>query len=243
MMRIALLSDIHGNDVAFDAVLADIRKRGVDQVAFLGDVATLGPRPQRTVEMLFELNCLCIMGNHDAFLLEPGLVAAYTKASLVIEAIDWCGQQLSVESLDFIATFKSVSEIPLGPSARLLLYHGSPRSNVEEILATTPPEQLDVLLDGQHATVMAGGHTHLQMLRQHRGHLVLNVGSVGQPFKEYVAGGRPTILAHAEYAIVEEAAGVVSAALYRVPVDKRALQDSVARTGSPLRDWLRQQYV
>ena len=233
-MRIALLSDIHGNDVAFGAVLKDMRRRGADQIVFLGDVATLGPNPQSTVELLFELNCSCIMGNHDAFLLEPTLVEAYTKATLVIEAIGWCREQLSNESLDFLAGFHSSLEIPLGANSKLLLYHGSPRSNVEEILATTPPEQLEVLLDGQHATVMAGWHTHLQMLRQHRGGLLLNAGSVGQPFKEYVAGDvRNAILAHAEYAVVEEAGGVISAALYRVPLDKGALQSSVAKRETP----------
>ena len=90
---------------------------------------------------------------------------------------------------------------------------------------------------------MAGGHTHLQMLRQHRGRLVLNVGSVGMPFKEYVAGARPTILAHAEYAIVEEVRGVVGVAMYRVPLDKNAMRDSLAQTTNPLRDWLIQQYA
>jgi predicted phosphodiesterase len=242
-MRVALLSDIHGNDVAFRAALADATRHGVDQIVCLGDVATMGPNPQGTVELLFELNCLCIMGNHDAFLLEPGLVKDYTKAAAVIDAVNWCREQLSRESLDFLSTFKPMEELPLGLNSMLLLYHGSPRSNVEEILATTPPEQLDVLLEGRQATVMAGGHTHLQMLRQHRGNLVLNVGSVGMPFKEYVAGGRPTILAHAEYAVVEEAAGVVSVALCRVPVDKSALQQSLAVTSNPLREWLIQQYT
>jgi hypothetical protein len=183
------------------------------------------------------------MGNHDAFLLEPRLVEAYTKVPLIVEAINWCREQLSRDGLDFLATFNSISEIPLGSNSSLLLYHGSPRSNVEEMLSTTPPEQLDVLLDGWHATVMAGGHTHLQMLRQHRGSLVLNVGSVGQPFKEYVAGGRPTILAHAEWAVVEEAAGVLNVALCRVRLDKCALRNSVAGTANPLREWLVQQYA
>ena len=242
-MRVALLSDIHGNDVALRAVLADIRRQGVDQIVCLGDVATLGPTPQKAVELLVELNCLCIMGNHDAFLLEPGLVNAYTQAAAVIDAVNWCREQLSRESFDWLSTFKPIAELPLGLSSTLLLYHGSPRSNVEEILTTTPPEQLDVLLEGRHAAVMAGGHTHLQMLRQHRGSLLLNVGSVGMPFKEYVAGGRPTILAHAEYAVVEEAGGVVSVALYRVPLDKSALQNSLAETSNPLREWLIQQYA
>jgi len=138
-MRVALLSDIHGNDVALRAVLADIRRHGVDQIVCLGDVATLGPAPQRTIDLLAELNCPCIMGNHDAFLLEPGLVEAYTQAAPVIDAINWCREELSSESFDYLRTFKPITELPLG-SGSMLLYHGSPRSNVEDILATTPPE-------------------------------------------------------------------------------------------------------
>jgi len=241
-MRVALLSDIHGNDVALRAVLADIKRHGVDQIVCLGDVATLGASPQRSVELLGELNCPCIVGNHDAFLLEPGLVKAYTQAAAVIEAIDWCGDQLSKESFDYLRTFKPVAELPLG-SASMLLYHGSPRSNVEDILATTPAELLDSVFEDQQATIMAGGHTHIQMLRQHRGRLVLNVGSVGMPFREYVAGARPTILAHAEYTVVEEVHGVVSASLHRVPLDKSAVRDSLAQSTNPLRDWLIEQYA
>jgi len=242
-MRVALLSDIHGNDVAFRAVLGEINRHGADQIVCLGDVATLGPNPRATLELLFETNCPCIMGNHDAFLLEPELLKAYTQAAPVIESINWCRAQLPRASLDYLATFKSILELPLGSSSTLLLYHGSPRSNVDEILATTPQDELDAFFEGRHATVMAGGHTHLQMLRPYQGGLLLNVGSVGQPFKEYVAGGRPTILAHAEYAIVEEVSGVLSITLHRVPVDRHALQKSVAETANPLREWLIQQYA
>jgi len=242
-MRVALLSDIHGNDVAFRVVLDEIERHGVDQIFCLGDVATLGPNPQRTIELLFELNCPCIMGNHDAFLLKPELIKAYTDAAPVIESVNWCRAQLPKESLDYLATFNPTLELPLGLNSTLLLYHGSPRSNMDEILATTPQEQLEVLLEGRHATVMAGGHTHLQMLRSYQGSLLMNVGSVGQPFKEYVAGRRPTILAHAEYAVVEEQAGVLSVALHRVPVDRHALQRSVAESSNPMREWLIQQYA
>jgi predicted phosphodiesterase len=241
-MRVALLSDIHGNDVALRATLADIKRRGVDEIVCLGDVATLGASPQRAVDLLAELNCPCIMGNHDVFLLEPTLVKAYTQAAPVIDAIDWCRAELSQESFDYLRTFKPIAELPLG-SGSMLLYHGSPRSNVEDILATSPPELLDRLFEGQRANIMAGGHTHVQMLRQHRGRLVLNVGSVGMPFKEYVAGARPTILAHAEYAIVEEAQGVVGVTLHRVPLDKSAVRDSLAQSTNPLRDWLIEQYA
>jgi putative phosphoesterase len=241
-MRVALLSDIHGNDVALRAVLADIKRHGVDQIVCLGDVATLGPNPQTTVELLVELNCLCIMGNHDAFLLEPELVKAYTQAAGIIAAVDWCREQLSRESLHWLSSFRPIAELPLGLSS-MLLYHGSPRSNVEDVLATTPPEQLDEIFEGRHAAVMAGGHTHLQMLRQHRGSLLVNAGSVGMPFREYVAGGRPTLLAHAEYAIVEEARGAINVALHRVPLDKSAVQAAVSQSSNPLREWFLEQYA
>jgi hypothetical protein len=163
-------------------------------------------------------------------------------AAPVIDAINWCREQLSRESFDYLRSFKPIAELPLGLGS-MLLYHGSPRSHVEDILATTAPEILDTIFEERQATLMAGGDTHLQMLRQHRGRLVLNVGSVGMPFKEYVAGARPTIFAHAEYAIVEEAGGVVGIAMYRVPLDKNAMRDGLAQAANPLRDWLIQQYA
>ena len=89
---------------------------------------------------------------------------------------------------------------------------------------------------------MAGGHTHVQMLRQHRGILLLNPGSVGLPFKEYMAGGAPTLLAHAEYATVEAADGRISVSLHRVPLDPNSLREAAQASDVPLRDLLVQQY-
>ena len=89
---------------------------------------------------------------------------------------------------------------------------------------------------------MACGHTHVQMLRQHRGTLVVNPGSVGLPFKEYVSGRAPTVLAHAEYATIEAADGRVSVSLHRLPLDVSALREAVQASDVPLRDLLIQQY-
>jgi predicted phosphodiesterase len=85
---------------------------------------------------------------------------------------------------------------------KLVFFHGSPRDYLENILATTPANEVDEMLDGQTSLVMAGGHTHIQMLRQHKGNLIVNPGSVGFPFKEFVGDCPPEIMAHAEYAIV-----------------------------------------
>lgn len=89
---------------------------------------------------------------------------------------------------------------------------------------------------------MAGGHTHIQMLRQHRGTLLVNPGSLGLPFEQFASGGPPRVLPHAEYAIVDSKRGAVTVTLSRVPVDRGALITAVERWDNPLRDWLLQQY-
>jgi predicted phosphodiesterase len=96
-MRIALISDLHGNEVALQAVLEQIDRIGVERLVCLGDVATLGPRPGAILRMLKERGCPCILGNQDAFLLERDLIHRYTEAPVIIEAVDWCRHQLGRE--------------------------------------------------------------------------------------------------------------------------------------------------
>ncbi|MCB0291188.1 MAG: metallophosphoesterase, partial [Calditrichaeota bacterium] len=79
-MKIALISDIHGNLTALEAVLADIRRRGADRIICLGDLATLGPQPREVIARLRELDCPGIMGNHDAALLHLEAAARYQIA-------------------------------------------------------------------------------------------------------------------------------------------------------------------
>jgi predicted phosphodiesterase len=99
------------------------------------------------------------------------------------------------------------------------------------------------MLDGRSATVLAGGHTHVQMLRQHRGMLLVNPGSVGMPFREYVGGREPELMAHAEYAIVEAEGGEVGVSLRRVPLDRGALRRAAAESDNPMRGALVAQYA
>jgi putative phosphoesterase len=242
MTRIALISDIHSNVVALRAVLADIQRVGVDQIVCLGDVANLGPQPNAVIEILAELACPCIMGNHDEFLLDPQLVDRYSDVAPVVASVDWSRSRLSSPELEFLRGFERDREIALGREAKLYVFHGSPRSNMEDVLATTPPDALDEMLAGAAATVMAGGHTHIQMLRQHHGHLLVNPGSVGLAFKDYVNGGAPTILSHAEYAIVSESGGTVEIGLQRVPLDRNKLRHANSQSDHPLREYLLQQY-
>jgi putative phosphoesterase len=240
-MRTALISDLHGNIVALRAVLEHIGRSRVDRIVCLGDVATLGPSPGRVLEALSELGCACILGNHDAFLLDPELIHRYTETPVIVEAVDACRASLGSAELAFVRTFQPTLDLEMD-GATLGLFHGSPRSHMEDLLATTAAHDLDAALGERRATVMAGGHTHIQMVRQHRGTLLVNPGSLGLPFETYVAGGPPRILGHAEYATVEAVDGSVNVTLHRVPVDRGALIAEVARWDNPLQSYLLQQY-
>jgi predicted phosphodiesterase len=243
-VKVALISDLHGNLLALDAVLADAGRAGADRVICLGDVATLGPRPHEVLARLQAIGCDCIVGNHDAFLLDAELIRSYTEMAVVVDAVDWCRAQMSAAELAFVRTFVPELEVALGGGATLFCYHGTPRSNMEDLLPTASAAEIDRVLAGRTATVMAGGHTHLQMLRQHRGTLVLNPGSVGCPFVEAPSGGAPRLMPHAEYALVEASAdGAVAVHLKRVPLDRAALRAQAAACDFPLRDWLVAEYA
>jgi putative phosphoesterase len=229
-MRVVLISDIHGNQLALEAVLQDARLKSSDVVACLGDTATLGPQPREVLRTLRALAGPCIMGNHDAFLLQPELVSQYTQAPVIRQAIDWCRDQLSAEDLAFIASFAERRELLIEDGANglsLLLFHGSPDSHMRDLLATTPEAELAALLGARRANVMAGGHTHIQLLRQHRGGWLVNPGSVGLPFRDYVAGARPEIMPYAEYALVHSAGPSWSVELKRVQLGRAALRAAV----------------
>src|SRR5207244_1453045 len=88
--RIALISDLHGNEVALRAVLRDIDRRGADQIACLGDVATLGPRPAQVLALIRERCDLFILGNHDEYMFAPDAIHAHTQAPPVVAAVAQC---------------------------------------------------------------------------------------------------------------------------------------------------------
>jgi predicted phosphodiesterase len=242
-MRVALISDLHANVPALEAVLRDARDAGVDQIVCLGDVATLGPHPQEILARLRDLRCPCILGNHDEFLLDPPLIRRYTEAPVVVDSVDWCRARVSATDLAFLRGFSRTLELPLEGGASLFLFHGTVRSNMETLIATTPADEVDEMLEGRRAAVLAGGHTHVQMLRQHRGMWIVNPGSVGLPFREVVDRGPPTLLPDAEYAIVEARADSVGVTLRRVPVERALLRASVAGSDLPLAAMLRAQYA
>ncbi len=183
LIRIGLIADIHGNLVALETVLRELEQEHIDDIICLGDVGSLGPQPHEVIERLRNLSCPVILGNTDVWLLAPPPVKESDpqNARILREINVWCAQQLAESDQAYLQTFSPTLQRVLDERRTLMCYHGSPRSFDDVIAATTPAEQVKEMLAGFSATIMVGGHTHIQMLRRYENSHIVNVGSVGLP--------------------------------------------------------------
>lgn len=246
-MRVALIADIHGNLGALEAVLADLEEARVDHLICLGDVASSGPDPVRTLERLRGTGCPVVAGNADAWLLQrqeyEATVAAFRREGFAAEDarrfVDlefWARQQLQPEHLDYLRTFRPTVELALDGGATVVAFHGSPRSHSESITATTADDELDRMLGDARATIMAGGHTHTQLLRRHRDVILVNPGSVGLPY-ESSRTGKVRNPPWAEYAVVTAVGRRIQVDFRRLPIDAEAVRRAAYASGMPHAAW------
>jgi predicted phosphodiesterase len=191
-MRIALLSDVHGNLPAFEAVLTDIESAGAEQLWCLGDLVGYGAQPDECVALARERCTLSLAGNHD--LVVTGEIPISDFSSSAAAAALWTQEVISEESLSFLRGL-AASE----PTREPGLFHGSPRDPVWEYVLSS--WQADECMDLMEARVGAIGHSHVA-LWFHRaddgelngaqaaagaeqdvseGKWLLNPGGVGQP--------------------------------------------------------------
>jgi putative phosphoesterase len=236
-MRYAIISDIHGNLHSLELVLDDIQKAKVDQIICLGDVSSLGPKPIEIISRLRDLEIPTIMGNHDDYLLDLTLTENHHPWLRAMEI--WAAEKLSTEDKDFLRSFPPHLTFPLDDNTSMLCFHGSLRSNEEFLYPTATPELLDEIFEGQDAKVLVGGHTHVQMIRQHKHFTFLNPGSVGMPFEFPTRGPEPHALLRAEYAIVDMTDGKLAFDLRQLPIDFELFSATAIASGMPEVDlWL-----
>jgi diadenosine tetraphosphatase ApaH/serine/threonine PP2A family protein phosphatase len=191
-MRIALLSDVHGNRPAFEAVLDDVDSEGAEEIWCLGDLVGYGAEPDECVALARERCNLSLAGNHD--LVVTGEIPITDFSPSAAAAARWTQETISEETLTFLKGLE-----PSDPARDPALYHASPRDPVWEYVLST--WQADECMDMMDARVAAVGHSHVA-LWFHReedgntsgetadadldrdlssGEWLVNPGAVGQP--------------------------------------------------------------
>lgn len=252
-MRIAVMSDIHGNLPALQAVMADIERRGVDVVVNLGNMVSGPLMPLQTGQLLARQDWLQIAGNHDPQVLDAPTPERSQSDRFAAAALDdplrlWL--RGLVKGTDPRLHQGSLWPQRLGDDVALC--HASPRSDVEYLLETPEGEALRVAtaeeIDerlGQHLPghirLLLCGHSHLpRVVRRADGLLIVNPGAVGlpaydvsrpYPLSSYhrVENGSPD----ARYAVAEKRDGVWQADLLSVPYDHESMARLAARHGRP----------
>ena len=237
-MRIAALSDIHGNLFALDAVLEDVRRRRVDITVNLGDILSGALLPAETADRLMALELPTIRGNHErqVLTLDPGRMGASDR-----HAYDTLGESHRA----WMAQLPAV----LSPADGVFMCHATPYNDcdcyledlVDGELRPAPVGRIEERSRSCDAPLIFCGHSHLpRVVRLGTGQLIVNPGSVGiqaylghDPGPHAVEVGSP----HARYAILESTPGGWTADLVAVPYDWDEAARLAARNGRE--DWAR----
>jgi putative phosphoesterase len=227
-MRIAIVSDIHGNLAALDAVSADLALHRPDLVVHLGDLAVLGPRPAAVIDRIRELGWPGVLGNTDEMLWTPAALREQERRAPKLRTwlhtlfgllAPWAREHLGAERIAWLRTLPREWR-----HHDLLVMHASPTDLWSAPMPDADEHTLVATYGGHGARLVAYGHIHRPYVRCLPALTVMNSGSVGLP---YDGDWR------AAYLLVED--GVPS--IRRVAYDlARALEDLRA-TGYPLAMW------
>ncbi len=244
-MRIAVISDIHGNCFALDRVLADLQQHPVDQMVCLGDAVQGGAQPAETVARLRELGCPVVMGNADAWLLTDEVTSDNEAITEQQEAVRWWSlARLSPADRAFIAAFQPTIELPLEGGRRLLCFHGSPTSFDDLIFPETAEDEFVRLLGPCAPAILTGGHTHLQQVRRLGATFFFNPGSVGVVYDRHQPDdGNPRLDPWAEYAVLSSEAERLALEFRRVAYDVGPLVEIIRASGRPDAETMAAEYA
>lgn len=235
MRRIALISDIHGNDLALDAVLADIETRGFTETYCLGDLVGYGPEPEAVVSRIRDAGIATIRGNYDEGVgTRRGDCGCYYATAEAREDGDasyaFTDAALSDDAHAWLAALPERIELAEA-GLRILLVHGSPRKINEYLMPDRTDEQLARLALEAGADVVCHGHVHLPFQRRiEAGERVVqyvSVGSVGKP--------KDGDLRASWTELVIDADAGLEAVVHRMPYDARAVADAMVAKGLPER--------
>ena len=153
-MRLAIVSDIHANLPALEAVLADAQSAGVDQLWCLGDVVGYGAHPDECAGLIAERCALCLVGNHDLAVLGELDDSAFSSAAAA--AVRWTRETARPATLEFLRGLQPADE-----SREVALYHASPRDPIWEYVLW--PDQAAECIAVQAARVSLVGHSHVAL--------------------------------------------------------------------------------
>jgi predicted phosphodiesterase len=220
-VRLALVSDIHGNRRGLDACLDDLRAQGgADVVVGAGDFCADGPRPVEVLERLREIGAVCLRGNTDRYLADPVGFPADGEDG---DAFAWQRERLGARWLRWLADLPTSLRFGDGADG-LLVVHATPENDDVHVWPDADDAFLERLTSGVVERTIAFGHLHLPYVRVWRDRCFVNVASAGLP-----KDGDP----RAGYAILTQRSGGWEVKHRRVPFDVDRVAREIETSGMP----------
>jgi predicted phosphodiesterase len=242
MRRLAVLSDVHGNLLALEAVLADLAAQGTpDAIWVLGDLAAFCPWPTETLARLRALpDVAFLQGNTDRYLVtgrRPALsirspedwAAAPSRLAERDANFRWTVERLSYADYEFLRDLPPRLEMAVGGYGRVAAVHATPTDDETVLLPDIPDEEVLRHLSGVNARMLLYGHTHRPVDRTVDGLRLANDGSVGLPLD---GDPRPA------YALLDFEGERCTLAIRRVAYDVEAVVAELERVQHPARAWV-----
>jgi putative phosphoesterase len=231
MVRIAALSDVHGNLPALEAVHKAVNAARPDYVAICGDLVFNGPDPAGTLALIQELQragAFVTLGNTDVAVADGDFTAAFPwhtegAPDSVKVAAEWARDEIGDGGVDFLRRLASERRLRVGDDL-VLFCHASPGSLTDGLSADLDPVVTIDRVSGTDAKIIVCGHTHLPEVREFGWRTIVNAGSAG-----YVFDGDPT----ASWALIEIDDDGVRAEIHRTNYDFMAASDAVSARGLP----------
>src|SRR5437588_8447097 len=182
-MRIAIISDIHGNQIALEAVLQDLANQPpVDQLVIAGDLCLNGPCPREVLETVQGLHCPVLQGNVDAEV----VTSAPDKGEKKRSTAAWTREQIRPPGIQYLASLPFSHRIPNPDGSDLFIVHANPLNLEDAIFPNASDSVLEHFLGGldERIGALVFGHLHIAYTRQWRQLLLVDVGSCGIPRDE-----------------------------------------------------------
>jgi putative phosphoesterase len=231
MVRIAALSDIHGNLPALQAVQQAVNAARPDYVAICGDLVFNGPDPAGSLALVQELQragAFVTLGNTDLAVADGDYAAAFPWFQDGIPdayeaAAEWARDQIGDDGIDYLRRLPSERRLRVGDDL-VLFCHASPGSLTDGLGTDLDAVVTMERVSGTDAKVIVCGHTHMPEVREVGWRTIVNDGSAG-----YVFDGDAT----ASWALIEIDEGIVKAEIHRTSYDVMAASNAVAARGLP----------
>lgn len=224
-MKLAFISDIHGNAIALDAVLQDIKEKKVDQVFVLGDICYRGPEPQRALDLIRALDCQVVKGNADEWIVRGVQQGEVPDQALELmnKERDWIVSQLTNESIDYLRELHTQLKFEI-KGVKIHAFHATPDSLFEVVPPTSSDETILEKLVTSEDDLIIYAHIHKPYIRFVNGKCIMNIGSVGLPFDG---------VSKASYSIVEISGGSIQTSNVRVSYDVQKVVDQYKNSEYP----------